>query len=383
MRTRKQELSFYRRIRISLGLMGILPFLLAMYLVLKEVGKPSQTMVLSAALVLFSILMGFVLLRKSSDQLASLARKTSLPGPGDIPLPLTVDVDGELKDIATNFNVVVEQLNQANRDIQSRSFQLQEFAGNLSDSYEQLERENQLRNHLCRYVGKDLVEKLMLSKDGQLLKNERKIVTVMFADIRSFTAISEQIEPEEVLAMLNEYFTAMVDIVFKYDGMLDKLVGDQIMAVFGHMSNERKGARAALRAAFEMQNAAAALMRKRAKDGLPVFKIGIGINTGSAILGSVGSENRKDYTVIGDTVNAAARLEKHAGEREVVIGERTCKHIPPSIYTGNRQELYMKNRLEPVVCYTLTPKKKRVAKRVKSESKKMRLPPLLQGEVVC
>lgn len=363
--------------------MGILPFLLAMYLVLKEVGKPSQTMVLSAALVLFSILMGFVLLRKSSDQLASLARKTSLPGPGDIPLPLTVDVDGELKDIATNFNVVVEQLNQANRDIQSRSFQLQEFASNLSDSYEQLERENQLRNHLCRYIGKDLVEKLMLSKDGQLLKNERKIVTVMFADIRSFTAISEQIEPEEVLAMLNEYFTLMVDIVFKYDGMLDKLVGDQIMAIFGHMSNERKGARAAVRAAFEMQNAAAVLMRKRAKDGLPVFKIGIGINTGSAILGSVGSENRKDYTVIGDTVNAAARLEKHAGEREVVIGERTCKHIPPSIYTGNRQELYMKNRMEPVVCYTLTPKKKRVAKRVSSESEKKRFRPLLRGEVAC
>ncbi|MBU1420282.1 MAG: adenylate/guanylate cyclase domain-containing protein [Proteobacteria bacterium] len=383
MRTRKQELSFYRRIRISLGLMGILPFLLAMYLVLQEVGAPSQTMIVSAALVLFSILMGFVLLRKSSDQLACLARETSMPGPGDVPLPLNVKVDGELKDIATNFNAVVAQLNKANRDIQSRSFQLQEFARNLSDSYEQLESENRLRTHLCRYVGKDLVEKLMVSKDGKLLKDERKIVTVMFADIRSFTAISEQIEPEEVLAMLNEYFTVMVDIVFKYNGMLDKLVGDQIMAVFGHMSSEREGARAAVRAAFEMQNAAAVLMRKRAKDGLPVFKIGIGINTGSAILGSVGAENRKDYTVIGDTVNAAARLEKHAGEREVVIGERTCKHIPPSIYTGNRQELRMKNRMEPVVCYTLTPTKKRVAKTVTPAARTMRIHPAFQGDVAC
>ncbi|MBU0946129.1 MAG: hypothetical protein KJ804_17290 [Proteobacteria bacterium] len=360
MRTKKQELSFYRKIRISLGLMGILPFLLAMYLLLQEVETPSQTVIVSAALVLFSILMGFVLLRKSSDQLTSLAREISLPGPGDVPLPLQMEVEGELKDIATNFNRMVAQLNQANRDIQSRSVQLREFARSLSDSYEQLESENQLRVHLCRYVGKDLVEKLMVSNDSNLLKNERRIVTVMFADIRSFTAIAEQIEPEEVLAMLNEYFTIMVDIVFKYEGMLDKLVGDQIMAVFGHLSSERKGARAAVRAAFEMQNAAVALMEKRARDGLPVFEIGIGINTGSAILGSVGSENRKDYTVIGDTVNAAARLEKHAGEREVVIGERTCKHLPPVMYVGKRQELHMKNRLEPVGCYTLTAKKKRV-----------------------
>lgn len=383
MGTGKQELSFYRRIRISLGLMGILPFLLAIYLVLKEVGAPSQTMVFSAALVLFSILMGFLLLRKSSDQLASLARETSRPGPDDVPLPLNMEVDGELKDIATSFNAMVARLNQANRDIQSRSFQLQEFARNLSDSYEQLEQENQLRSNLCRYVGKDLVEKLMVSQDSRLLQNERRIVTVMFADIRSFTAIAERIEPEEVLAMLNEYFTIMVDIVFKYNGMLDKLVGDQIMAVFGHMSSEREGARAAVRAAFEMQNAAAALMRKRARAGLPVFKIGIGINTGSAILGSVGSENRKDYTVIGDTVNAAARLEKHAGAREVVIGDRTCKHIPPSIYTGNRQELQMKNRVEPVVCYTLTPRKKRTAKKVAPVTGKMRLNPILPREVVC
>lgn len=379
---KRQELSFYRKIKISLGLMGILPFLLTIYLLLQEVGKPSQTMIISAALILFSILMGFVLLRNESDQLASLARETSRPGTEEVPLPLHVDVDGELKEIATNFNLVVERLNKANRDIQSRSFQLQEFAGNLSDSYEQLERENQLRIHLCRYVGKDLVEKLMASKDGKLLKNERRVVTVMFADIRSFTAIAEQIDPEEVLAMLNDYFTIMVNIVFKHNGMLDKLVGDQIMAVFGHMDSERKGARAAVRAAFEMQNSAAALMRRRAAAGLPVFKIGIGINTGSAILGSVGSENRKDYTVIGDTVNAAARLEKHAGGREVVIGERTRKHIPSSICSGNRQELYIKNRLEPVVCYTLTPQK-RGDKRIRPGTVKMAVPSLCQGENPC
>ncbi len=375
MGTKKQGLSFYRKVKISLGLMGILPFLLGVYLVLKEVGTPSELMIVCAALVLFSILLGFILLRRSSDQLAALARETSRIDSDDVLQPLHVEVDGELDDIATNFNSIVEQLNQANRDIQSRSFQLQEFAANLSDSYEQLENENRLREHLCRYVDKDLVERLMLSQDGKLLRNERRIVTVMFVDIRSFTTIAEQLEPEEVFTMLNEYFSLMVDIVFRYNGMLDKLVGDQMMAIFGHMSSERRGARTAVRAAVEMQKAAIGLMRKRARAGLPVFKIGIGINTGNAILGSVGSANRKDYTVIGDTVNTAARFEQHAGGKEIVIGERTCKHLPKHVPLGNRQELTLKNRLEPAVCYTMIAKRKKVGKTVAKEPMKVSLSP--------
>ncbi len=362
--------------------MGIIPFLLTVYLVLKEVGTPSELMIICAALILVSILLGFILLRRSSDQLATLAQETSHIDSDDVLQPLHVEVDGELKDIATNFNSVVEQLNQANRDIQSRSFQLQEFAANLSDSYEQLENENKLREnenrlreHLCRYVDKDLVERLMFSQEGRLLRNERRIVTVMFVDIRSFTTIAEQLEPEEVFTMLNEYFTIMVDIVFKYNGMLDKLVGDQMMAIFGHMTTERKGARAAVRAAIEMQKAAIGLMRKRARAGLPIFKIGIGINTGSAILGSVGSENRKDYTVIGDTVNTAARFEQHAGEKEIVISERTSKHLPKNIPLGNRQELSLKNRLEPAVCYTLIGKRKNVTKAGAKKPRKLSVTP--------
>ncbi len=382
MGTKKQDLSFYRKAKISLGLMGIIPFLLAIYMLLKEVGTASELMIICAALILFSILLGFILLCRSSDQLASLARETSRIDSDDVLQPLHVEVDGELKDIATNFNSVVKQLNQANRDLQSRSFQLQEFAANLSDSYKQLENENRLREnenrlreHLCRYVDKDLVERLMLSQDGKLLRNERRIVTVMFVDIRSFTAIAEQLEPEEVFTMLNEYFTLMVDIVFKYNGMLDKLAGDQVMAVFGHMTSERRGARAAVQAAVEMQKAAIGLMRKRAKAGLPVFKIGIGINTGSAILGSLGSANRKDYTVIGDTVNTAARFEQHAGETEIVISERTCKHLPKHIPLGNRQELTLKNRLESAVCYTLIGKRKKVGKPVAKVPRKVSLSP--------
>jgi len=353
-----QSISFYRKIRISLALMGILPFLLTVYLFTKEFSNgPSTVMVLSAALVLFSMLMGFTLLRKSSDQMATLAQKTAIPDSGDLPDLKNLHVDGELNDIATNFNSVIEQLQSAKRDIQSRSFQLQAFASDLSESYEHLERENRLREKLYRYVGKDLVEKLMASGDGQLLKNERKSVTVMFADIRSFTTLSEYMEPEDVVAMLNEYFGEMTDILFKYNGMLDKFVGDQIMAVFGHISNERDGARSAVRAAMEMQKATVALMRARKKQGKPVFQVGIGINTGSAILASVGSTNRQDYTVIGDMVNTTARLEKHARGGEVVIGERSRRHLPKRMELGERKELRMRNRSTPIGCYVHRPVK--------------------------
>ncbi len=367
----KKGISFYRTIKVSLALMGILPFLLTVYLFTVE-GEVSTTLiVLCSALVLFSILMGFTLLRRSSDQVQILANQTAISDSGQIPPPLDVNVEGELQDIASNFNTVVEQLNLANRDIQSRSFKLREYASDLAHTYELLEKENRLRNQLCRYVDKDLVDRLLVSGDAQLLKNERKNVTVMFADIRSFTAISEHMEPEDVVAMLNEYFTIMTDILFKHNGMLDKFVGDQIMAVFGHISNEKSGAVSAVKAALEMQKATAILMKKRAEKSLPVFDVGIGINTGSAILASVGSENRKDYTVIGDTVNIASRFEKHASGWEIVIGERTSQYLPKKLPRSARHELQVKNRSETLVCYILVAKDNRVVKVVKSKMRNL------------
>ncbi len=372
--------SFYRKIKVSLGLMGVLPFMLTIYLFSTETHAPSILMFLSSALVLFSMLVGFNLLRKSSDQMSNLVAKTAIPESGVLEELEDLNVDGELKDIASNFNSIVEQLNQAKRDLQSRSYQLQEFAGNLSESYEHLENENKLRNQLCRYVGKDLVEKLVTAEDSLLLKNERKAVTVMFADIRSFTALSEYMEPEDVVSMLNEYFSIMTDILFKYDGMLDKFVGDQIMAVFGHRSSERDGARSAVRAAMEMQKATVALMKKRADNGLRIFQVGIGINTGSAILASVGATNRQDYTVIGDTVNTTAKLEKYALGREIVIGERTRNHLPAKMNLSVRQELRMKNRSTPLVCYKVRPTRKKV---MQTAAARQSFRPAISSAVAC
>jgi class 3 adenylate cyclase len=353
----KQALSFYRKIRISLGLMGVLPFLMVSYLLMAEEITLSNTMIISSALILFSILMGFTLLRKSADQLSLLAQETSSSKKQNTIAPVHLHIDGELKDIASNFNNLVERLDLANQDIQEQNIQLLRYADDLDSSYEQLKKEELLRTQLSRYIGNDLVEQMMDSDGEILLKNQRKVVTILFADIRSFTRISENMAPENVVDMLNEYFTLMVEIIFKNNGVLDKFVGDQLMAVFGHISGEGKGAKYALLAALEMQQAIDVLMEERKKKHLPIFQTGIGINTGSVLIGNVGSENRMDYTVIGDTVNAAARLEEQALGGEIIIGEQTLDHLPKTIKTGERLKLKVKNRTQPITCYSIALKK--------------------------
>lgn len=348
--------------------MGILPFLLISYLFQAEQISLSNTMILSSAMILFSILMGFTLLRQSADQLSMLAMETSTFKKTATIKPIQLHIDGELKDIASNFNALVERLDQANHDIQEQNIQLLRYADDLDQSYEQLKKEELLRTQLSRYIGEDLVEQIMNSSEELLVKNQRKVITVMFADIRSFTAISEYMDPEEVVFMLNEYFSIMVEIVFKNGGMLDKFVGDQLMAVFGHVSDEAKGAKNALLSALEMQQATEALMKKRKKRGQQTFQVGIGINTGSTIIGNVGSENRMDYTVIGDTVNTAARLEEQSQGGEIIVGEQTLTHLPESIKVGKRLELKVKNRAKAVACYTIERRKKRLVQPQKKRS---------------
>jgi len=339
--------------QISLRLMTVLPFLLVIFLYFQESVPPAKMIVICTGLILFSILSGFILLRKSGDQLRRLAIQTEnkqrdlIDFNGDA-------VDLEIQSIAKNFNHLRNHLSQAELDIQTQSIQLLKYANDLSESYTRIEKEKQVRQHLCRYLDGELVEKLLSDNDTKLMKSQRQCLTVMFADIRLFTSISEHMDPGDVIDMLNEYFGIMVEIIFKHQGMLDKFAGDQIMAVFGHVSNEHHGARNAVQAAFDMQHATRDLMRERAKKNLPVFEVGIGINTGQAIIGNLGSKNRMDYTVIGDTVNAAARLENQANGREIVIGEQTFRHLPQQAHTGKRMELKVKNRSEPLICYKIT-----------------------------
>ncbi|MEW6669957.1 MAG: adenylate/guanylate cyclase domain-containing protein [Thermodesulfobacteriota bacterium] len=261
-------------------------------------------------------------------------------------------VEREMQGLSTQFNTLITHLRDSYKYIREQSTQLGRYGKELSRSYRRIKEEQALRDTLSRYVGQNLVEKIVGSKDRALFETERKVVTVLFADIRSFTSLTERLPAEEIVAMLNQYFSAMVEIIFKHAGVLDKFVGDELMAVFGHLhTSPGSPCDDAVRAALEMQSATAALMKLRAKQGKKTFEIGIGINTGSAVIGSVGSKNRMDYTVIGDCVNVAARFQQAAKGGEILIGETTYQSLRGDFHIQKKGRIKLKNKVKPVLCY--------------------------------
>lgn len=336
-----------------MALLGIIPYLLVAYLFVNERLQIGATVSLFSALVLFSILAGFSLMRRSAEHLVELCQKTGDIESGKASEPIEIKADQELIDIAHHFNSLLQKIGKTNRDMKELSIQVITYARDLSLSFERIKKEEQLRDRLSRYVGETLVEKLVNAGNGVLLENERREVTVLFVDIRSFTTLTERMPAKEVLSMLNQFFGVMIEIIFRNSGILDKFIGDQLMAVFGLIPYENSSAYHAIQAAIEMQHVTEELMKERAKQGKEIFEIGIGINTGSVIVGNVGSENRMDYTVIGDTINVAAGLEKMARGGEIIIGDQTYRQAQDHFCTQRRDTIYIKNRREPVVCYNV------------------------------
>ena len=345
--------SFLFKTRIAFLLLGIFPFLIVVYLFRYGNLDVTDTIVFFSALALFSILTGFVILRHSSDQLVNLSRKTDIAKAGESNSPIKIKADQELIDIAENFNTILDKLNGVDREIKEQSIQLVKYASDLSKSYEKSKKEEKLRNKLSRYVGENLLEKLVSSKEEAFLENERKETTVLFADIRSFTRITERMEVEDVVSMLNEFFGTMVDIIFKNNGILDKFLGDQLMAVFEPILSENTAPYDAVKSAIEMQDAIEALMKVRGKQKKETFEIGIGINTGNSIVGNVGAENRMDYTVIGDSVNVAARLQQLAKGGEIIIGEQTYRQVKDRFRIEKKGEMPVKNKNKLILCYSV------------------------------
>jgi adenylate cyclase len=204
-----------------------------------------------------------------------------------------------------------------------------------------------------QYVSKDVYEQLVANPDLARLGGQRRQMTVLFSDIRGFTTVSESGQPEEIVAILNEYFTRMVEIVFQHKGTLDKFVGDMVMALFGAPLDDAKHAEHAVDAALQMIRELNRLNEKWAAEGRPALDIGIGISTGPMIAGNIGSEAIMSYTVIGDSVNLGARLEslnKQYGTR-IIISEATREALPDRYLFRPLGDVVVKGKTRPVAIY--------------------------------
>jgi adenylate cyclase len=208
-----------------------------------------------------------------------------------------------------------------------------------------------------RYVSKDVYDQLIANPEDARLGGQRRFMTVLFSDIRGFTSVSEQGEPEEIVGQLNEYFSRMVPIVFAHHGTIDKFVGDMIMALFGAPLDDPDHADHAVQTALAMSAGLAELNRGWAAAGRPVLDIGIGINTGDMVAGNLGSESIMSYTVIGDNVNLGARLESLNKDHQtrVIISEATRRALRGQYDIGALGEVVVKGKSRAVQIYSVVP----------------------------
>lgn len=204
------------------------------------------------------------------------------------------------------------------------------FTGNTAFRYLTVDRElSRTRGTLERYVSPQLVKYVMDNLDSIRFDGQKRKLTIFFSDVRSFTTLTEKSDPVRLLKQLNEYLEAMTDIIFKYDGIADKFIGDGIMAHWGAFTPDRPNAALAARAALDMMDKLAELNRHWEATGFPALDIGIGLNTAEVIFGNVGTGKKLDFTAIGDGVNLAARLESEnkAYKTHIIISEATLAEL--------------------------------------------------------
>ena len=212
-----------------------------------------------------------------------------------------------------------------------------------------------IRGAFQYYLTASVINEMLKDPTKLKLGGDKKDLTVLFSDIRGFTAISEKLTPEELVHLLNEYLTAMTDIVFKYDGLLDKYMGDAIMAVYGAPLDQPDHPVRACRTALDMMEELKKLQQQWSAEGRPVLRIGVGINSGDMVVGNMGSQMRFDYTVMGDSVNLGSRLESINKEygTSIVISEYTYEAVKDVLFCRELDSVQVKGKKLPVKIYEL------------------------------
>jgi adenylate cyclase len=255
-------------------------------------------LVLTAFITLLGIMLSLALSMYFSRPIRKLGESIKALAMDDFDHRVAVNRNDELGDLSSAFNRMAEDLALKDK---------------IKDSFGQ-------------YVTPEIVDMILENPDNQWMKGLRVEATVLFVDIRGFTGLAEEKEPETVIEMLNDHFTRITDIVIRHGGHLNKFVGDEAMIVFGTPAPNLQHAEAAVRAALDIQEEIARIDRKEKMRDVS-FEVGIGINSGEIVAGNLGSPKRMEYTVIGDNVNVASRLTSLAKAGEILISKQTYESI--------------------------------------------------------
>jgi len=215
-------------------------------------------------------------------------------------------------------------------------------------AHERLAREEVARANYSRFLPEYVVKQMLENPESFKLGGVSQTITILFADIRGFTRISEHAPPEKIVNLLNRYFSAMTDIIFAHGGTLDKYLGDGLMALFGAPTATPDDASNALNAAVAMQRRLLGINTELRDEGFSEIGVGMGLHTGEVIVGYIGSDRRSEYTAIGDTVNTSSRLESNARGGEILISDATAKAAHSRYRLNPREAIMVKNREQPV-----------------------------------
>ncbi len=229
--------------------------------------------------------------------------------------------------------------------------------GDLTESFNQMARslheQEKIKRAFSSYVARQVVDEILKHPDEIAFSGERRDVTVIFCDMRGFTPLTERLPPEEVVAALNSFYSLMIDLTIKNDGTINKFLGDAVMAIFGAPTPYPDHCLRAVKTALEMQSGVAQLSEQRIAEGKDPISIGIGISAGEAVAGTVGTESHMEYTVIGDKVNLAARLESNAKPGQILVSESTYVQIADQVQARCLGVINVKGKEEQVTVYEI------------------------------
>ncbi len=284
-----------------------------------------QTIWITGLMIIGGILGAVGLAIVLTRPLLKLAQGTKAVAAGNFDVVLPISSRDEIGDLTESFN---------------------EMAKNLKDK-------EKIKHAFSSYVARQVVDEILKNPDGIMLTGERRDVTVIFCDLRGFTPLAEKLPPEEVVAALNEFYSLMIDTTIKNDGSINKFLGDAVMAIFGAPVHYADHSLRAIKTAVGMQAQVVELSAQRVKSGKAPIAIGIGVSAGVAVAGTVGTESQMEYTVIGDRVNLAARLESNAKPGQILISQETYDHVADHVKARCLGLMSVKGKEEEVTVFEI------------------------------